>query len=101
MLIVLMLSSVVAMAQDELVSYTISGTVPVGVKTVFLNSLRNEPIDTASVENGQFQFTGSMPLHTFVTLADDGTDLPVNMLIDGQPVEVNMERGVLIRIQAE
>ena len=95
LLIVLMLSSVVAMAQDELVSYTISGTVPVGVKTVFLNSLRNEPIDTASVENGQFQFTGSMPLHTFVTLADDGTDLPVNMLIDGQPVEVNMERGVL------
>ena len=84
----------VAMAQDE-VSYQISGTVPEGVSTVFLNTLRNEPIQTSYVENGRFSFEGMMEKNTFVSLADDGEDLPVNLLIDGSPVEVNMEKGTL------
>lgn len=87
--------SLAALAQDEVVNYAISGTVPVGVKSVFLSSLRNEPIDTALVENGKFQFNGSLPQHTFVTLSDDASNLPVNLLIDGTSVEVNMERRSL------
>ncbi|MBO7418301.1 MAG: AhpC/TSA family protein [Bacteroidaceae bacterium] len=90
----LVVTCLCAWAQDE-VSYRINGTVPVGVRTVFLNTLRNEPIDTALVENGRFQLQGTLPMHTFVTLADDGTDLPVNVLIDGTPLEINMERGTL------
>lgn len=87
--------SLVTLAQGEVVNYAISGTVPVGVKSVFLSSLRNEPIDTALVENGKFQFNGSLPQHTFVTLSDDASNLPVNLLIDGTSVEVNMERRSL------
>ena len=87
--------SLVTLAQGEVVNYAISGTVPVGVKSVFLSSLRNEPIDTALVENGKFQFNGFLPKHTFITLSDDGSDLPVSLLIDGTAVEVNMERSVL------
>ena len=83
-----------AWAQEE-VSYNINGTVPVDVRSVFLNTLRNEPIDTALVENGRFQLQGALPMHTFVTIVDDGTDLPVNVLIDGTPLEINMERSTL------
>jgi len=90
-----LLLSLTTMAQDEMVSYSISGTVPVGVTSVYLHTLRNEPIDTAQVENGRFQFTGALQQNTFVTLVDNGTDLPVNMIIDGIPVEVNMERSVM------
>lgn len=95
LLIAWLMLSLATAAQDELVNYSISGTVPAGVNIVFLHSLRNEPIDTAQVDNGKFQFTGSMPRNTFVTLADNGNDLPVNLLIDEIPVEVNMERSVL------
>ena len=90
-----LLLSLAVVAQDELVDYSISGTVPLGVKSVFLSSLRNEPIDTAAVENGKFLLKGTLPNYTFVTLSDDGSDLPVNLLIDGTSVEVNMERSVL------
>ena len=90
-----LLLSLAVVAQDELVDYSISGTVPLGVKSVFLSSLRNEPIDTAAVENGKFLLKGSLPNYTFVTLSNDGSDLPVNLLIDGTSVEVNMERSVL------
>lgn len=90
-----LLLSLRTMAQDEVVNYSISGTVPAGVTSVFLHTLRNEPIDTAQVENGRFQFSGALRLNTFVTLVDNGTDLPVNMIIDGTPVEVNMERSVM------
>ena len=54
-----LLLSLAVVAQDELVDYSISGTVPLGVKSVFLSSLRNEPIDTAAVENGKFLLKGS------------------------------------------
>ena len=87
--------SLVTLAQGEVVNYTISGTVSDGIKCVYLSSLRNEPIDTALVENGKFQFNGSLPQHTFVTLSDDASNLPVNLLIDGTSVEVNMERRSL------
>ena len=56
-----LLLSLAVVAQDELVDYSISGTVPLGVKSVFLSSLRNEPIDTAAVENGKFLLKGSLP----------------------------------------
>ena len=94
MLLSLLLSANAILAQDAVI-YTISGTVPLGVKSVFLSSLRNEPIDTIAVENGKFLLKGSLPKYTFVTLSDDGSDLPVNLLIDDTPVEVNMERSVL------
>ena len=81
-------------AQDN-VAYSIKGSVPEGVSSVFLNTLRNEPIDTALVENGTFSFQGSLAMNTFLTLTDDGDDLPVNLLVDGSPLEVNMERGTL------
>ena len=87
--------SLVTLAQGEVVNYIISGTVSDGIKCVYLSSLRNEPIDTALVENGKFQFNGSLPQHTFVTLSDDASNLPVNLLIDGTSVEVNMERRSL------
>lgn len=95
LLLTWLMLSLVTVAQDEVVNYTISGTVPTGVTTVFLHSLRNEPIDTAQVESGKFRFAGAMQRHTFVTLSDNGNDLPVNLIIDGSPVEVNMERGVM------
>lgn len=94
LLSVLLAGSLNTQAQDA-VNYSISGTVPAGVTTVFLNTLRNEPIDTAQVDNGKFLLTGAMQYNTFVTLVDNGDDLPVNLLIDGTPVEVNMERSVL------
>ena len=95
LLIAWLMLSLVTVAQDEVVNYTISGTVPTGVTTVFLHSLRNEPIDTAHVDNGKFRFAGALQRHTFVTLSDNGTDLPVNLIIDDTPLEVNMERSVL------
>lgn len=92
--VLLFASAILAQAQDAVI-YTISGTVSDGIKCVYLSSLRNEPIDTALVENGKFQFNGSLPQHTFVTLSDDASNLPVNLLIDGTSVEVNMERRSL------
>lgn len=81
--------------QEGEVDYNISGTVPVDVKAVFLSTMRNEPIDTAFVENGKFLFQGTLLMNTFASLTDDGTDLPVNILIDGNPLVVDMERGTL------
>ena len=81
--------------EEEMANYNISGTVPAGVKVVFLNSLHSEPIDTAFVDNGRFQMEGVLPMHTFVTVVDDGTDLPVNVLIDGIRLEINMERSTV------
>ena len=95
LLIMGLVLGVPTMAQDEIVSYAISGTVPTGVTSVYLQTVRNEPIDTALVYNGRFQFKGALQQNAFVALTDNGTDLPVNLIIDGTPVEVNMERSVL------
>ncbi|MCR4764597.1 MAG: AhpC/TSA family protein [Bacteroidaceae bacterium] len=95
LLLLCLMLCLVSVAQEQLVSYSISGTVPAGVTTVFLNTPHNEPIDTAMVVNGKFQIAGSLLFNSFVTLTDNGSDLPLNMLIDGTPVEVNMERSVL------
>lgn len=95
LLIMGLVLGVPTMAQDEIVSYAISGTVPTGVTSVYLQTVRNEPIDTALVYNGRFQFKGALQRNAFVALTDNGTDLPVNLIIDDTPVEVNMERSVL------
>lgn len=81
-------------AQDT-VGYQINGTAPTEVDAVFLNTLRGEPIDTCLVENGKFRFVGEMSVNSFVTIVGEGDFLPVNLLIDGSPVEVNLERGTL------
>ena len=75
-------------------AYRIEGTAPQGVHLVTLSTVQNQLIDTVAVQpSGRFAFSGTLPQHTFVTLTDDSLQYPLNIIIDGEPVTVDIARS--------
>lgn len=93
----LIVSCVVSVAQTTSPTpYIIGGTAPAGVKSLLLSTVQNEPVDTVTVVDGKFSFRGELPMHTFLCVSDNnGFFLPVNMIVDGEPVDIDIESQTL------
>ena len=79
-------------AQDT--AYKITGTVPSDVKKVYLGVLtQREPIDSAAVNNGKFEFSGTRQLNEIIYVMTPEGNCPV--FNDGTPVDINAVSNTL------
>ncbi len=95
----LALCAIGAQAQD--VAFTISGTAPQEVKTVYVGYNDNmRDVDSTAVVNGKFEIKGSKPANTFVTIMSrelsksvtpNEPPTVITVVTDGQPISVNLE----------
>lgn len=83
------------LSAQEQVAYRITGVAPQGVKRVLLNTMNSQSVGDATVSNGSFAFEGELPMHTFLTLVDEEGMYPMNLIVDGEPIETNLEKGSL------
>lgn len=73
-------------AQDT--AYKITGTVPSDVKKVYLGVLtQREPIDSATVKDGKFEFSGALRPNEIIYVITSESNYPV--FNDGTPVDIN------------
>ncbi len=85
----LALCAITVQAQDE--AFVISGTAPQEAKTVYVaynNNQRN--VDSIPVISGKFEIKGSKPANTFVTLISEDVPAMVSVVLDGNPIDVNL-----------
>lgn len=81
-----------ASAQDT--AFKVDGTVPAGVKTVYLinRDARND-IDSVAVKDGRFTFSGTKDANTLLAVATG--DNVMMFFCDGTPVVADMGEGML------
>ena len=73
-------------AQDT--AYKITGTVPSDMKKVYLGVLtQREPIDSATVKDGKFEFSGTLRANEIIYVITSESNYPV--FNDGTPVDIN------------
>ncbi|MCI6618821.1 MAG: AhpC/TSA family protein [Prevotella sp.] len=76
--------------QAQTASYVITGTAPKDVKMVYLMVGNNYvSVDSAVVNDGKFQLSGSQPLNTFLTVMADRRHA-VTALNDHTPITMNL-----------
>ena len=81
-----------ASAQDT--AYKITGTVGADVKKVYLGVMnQREPIDSAAVNNGKFEFSGTRQLNEIMYVMTQDYYYPV--FNDGTPVDFNAASNTL------
>lgn len=80
------------------ISYTVSGTCPAEVKKVYIvNPMQNQNpvIDSVDVAGGKFQYIGKAMEESFLGVAAATSKGPTMFIVDGTPVEIDLEKGTL------
>lgn len=82
-----MMAAITIQAQET--TYTVSGTVPEGVKKVYLYlSGKRAAADSTTVSGGRFTLTGSKPLNELLTIRVE--DDAYTLFNDGTPVDIDI-----------
>ena len=81
------------------ISYTVSGTCPADVKKVYIMdpslNQRVPVVDSVDVVGGKFQYIGKAMEESFLGVAASTSKGPTMFIVDGTPVEIDLEKGTL------
>ena len=81
------------------ISYTVSGTCPADVKKVYIMdpslNQRVPVVDSVDVAGGKFQYIGKAMEESFLGVAASTSKGPTMFIVDGTPVEIDLEKGTL------
>ena len=81
------------------ISYTVSGTCPAEVKKVYIMdpslNQRVPVVDSVDVADGKFHYIGKAMEESFLGVAASTSKNPTMFIVDGTPVEIDLEKGTL------